>query len=256
MHSVSILRCFRLCSDLLPRCLRLYYVLNISVCGCITFYYLNVWGCILFHYSGVSGCILFYNLGVWGYTMFETSVFEAILCFKHQCLRLYFILLPQCLKLNYVLNLSIWGCIVSSQFDDADSNSQHSMENDKWLVNNEFKRMCNKVDVAWNEVLFACCLNKNRMPSTTTAYHMVEVSHRKFMDTMQHFTVKFVWIKLLGILVWLYSVDIWLYCDCFIWVYFVLCFNLYCGGFKLFCNVLMWMCGFCNVRVCVFMKVL
>ena len=27
------------------------------------------------------------------------------------------------------------------------------------------------------------------------------------------------------------------------------CFNLYCGGFTLFCDV--WVCGFCNVWVCV-----
>jgi len=31
------------------------------------------------------------------------------------------------------------------------------------------------------------------------------------------------------------------------------CFNLYCGGFILFCNVCvsMCMCGFCNVLICV-----
>ena len=47
---------------------------------------------------------------------------------------------------------------------------------------------------------------------------------------------------------WLYPAGIWLYCDCFIWVYLVLClFNLYCGGFILFCNACV--CVFCNVWV-------
>jgi len=34
---------------------------------------------------------------------------------------------------------------------------------------------------------------------------------------------------------WHYTESTWLYCDYFIWVYLVLCFNLYCGG--LYCFV-------------------
>jgi hypothetical protein len=39
------------------------------------------------------------------------------------------------------------------------------------------------------------------------------------------------------------------------YISYCVCFNLYCGGFKLFCNVCMCVCvcvcmdGFCNVRV-------
>jgi hypothetical protein len=29
------------------------------------------------------------------------------------------------------------------------------------------------------------------------------------------------------------------------------CFNLYCGGFILFCNMCLCMCEFCNMCVCV-----
>ena len=32
------------------------------------------------------------------------------------------------------------------------------------------------------------------------------------------------------------------------YILYCVCFHLYCGCFKLFCNV--WMCGFCNVWVC------
>jgi hypothetical protein len=64
-------------------------------------------------------------------------------------------------------------------------------------------------------------------------------------------TVKFLWIKVLCALGWLYTAGIWLYCDCFIWVYLALCFNLYCGGFILFCNVCVCVCVCFVMWVCV-----
>jgi hypothetical protein len=37
------------------------------------------------------------------------------------------------------------------------------------------------------------------------------------------------------------------------YILYCVCFNLYCGGFKLFCNVCVCMGGFCNVCVsCVY----
>jgi len=35
------------------------------------------------------------------------------------------------------------------------------------------------------------------------------------------------------------------------YILYCVCFKLYCGGFILFYNVRVCMCGFCNVRVCV-----
>jgi len=55
-------------------------------------------------------------------------------------------------------------------------------------------------------------------------------------------TVKFLRIKVPCTFTWPYTEGTWLYCDYeyFIWVYLVLCFNLYCGCFNLSCNV--WVC--------------
>ena len=59
---------------------------------------------------------------------------------------------------------------------------------------------------------------------------------------------------LLCTLGWISTAGIWLYCDYFIWVYLALCFNLFCGGFILFCNVCV--CVFVCVCVCVCVGVL
>ena len=50
------------------------------------------------------------------------------------------------------------------------------------------------------------------------------------------------WIR-----VWPHTEGTWLYCYYFIWVYLVLCFNLYCGCFNLFFN--MWVCVCVGVLV-------
>jgi hypothetical protein len=57
--------------------------------------------------------------------------------------------------------------------------------------------------------------------------------------------VKWIKVKFLGMkapctLGWTYTEGTWLYCDYFIWVYLVLCFNLCCGYFNLFCNGWVW----------------
>ena len=90
---------------------------------------------------------------------------------------------------------------------------------------------------------------------------VTEVKWLKWSDwsEVKLVAVKFLWIKVLCTLGRIYTAGIWLYCDYLIWVYLVLCFNLYSGGFMLFCNVCVCVCvcvcacvgGFCNVCVCV-----
>jgi hypothetical protein len=69
-------------------------------------------------------------------------------------------------------------------------------------------------------------------------------------------TVKFLWIKVLCTLVWLYTAGIeYILTVSFGYILHCVCFNLYCGGFILFCNVCMCVCVFVCVCVCVYLCV-
>jgi len=67
-----------------------------------------------------------------------------------------------------------------------------------------------------------------------------------YISEVKWIMVKFLWIKVLCKLWWLYTAGIWLYCDYFIWVYLVL-FVLICTVVVLYCFVMCVWVGFCNV---------
>jgi hypothetical protein len=87
-------------------------------------------------------------------------------------------------------------------------------------------------DMEWTDVIYVKWF-----------YFEVKWSEVKWSE-VKWVTVKFLEIKVPCTLGWPYT---WLYCDYLIWVYLVLCLNLYCGSLKLFCNV--WVCVCVGVLV-------